>query len=313
MQQPPERATLNGRLTPRLAASLVALSVALALLIGSRFLGSFGPQEVVLLAAGDIASCGGAGDEATAALLDVLPGTIAALGDTVYQDGTAAEYRDCYGPSWGRHLERTRPIPGNHEYLTPRAAPYFAHFGAAAGDPATGYYSFDLGAWHVIALNTQCDEVGGCGLGSAQERWLRADLAASDHLCTITLMHTPRFSSGVRGDASWLVPLWNALYESGVEMVLSGDDHDYERFAPQDPNGAFDRSWGIRQFVVGTGGIGLNPLGPPGPNSVTGDDSTHGLLELKLGPDAFEWRFVPVTGKTFTDTGGDRCHAAPVK
>lgn len=302
---------LNRSSARRSIAVVVALVAASAvLIIGSRFLPVAGQQAAILLAAGDIASCGGGGDEATAALLDDLPGTIVALGDTVYQDGTAAEYRDCYGPSWGRHLGRTRPIPGNHEYRTPGAAAYFDQFGPAAGDPATGYYSFDVGSWHVIALNTQCGEVGGCEEGSPQERWLRTDLAASKHLCTVALMHTPRFSSGGHGDALWLVPFWRALYEAGVEIVLSGDDHDYERFAPQDPAGALDATWGIRQFVVGTGGIGLNPLGPPKENSEIGTDSTHGLLELTLHADSVEWRFVPVAGAPFTDSGSGRCHAA---
>lgn len=303
---------MNRLLSRRSIAWVLALGAGLVLfVIGSRLFPFASPVNAILLAAGDIASCDGRGDEATATLLDDLPGSIVALGDTVYPDGTAAEYRECYGPSWGRHLERTRPIPGNHEYLTPGAAAYFEQFGAAAGDASTGYYSFDLGTWHVIALNTQCGEVGGCEEGSPQERWLRADLAVSEHLCTIALMHTPRYSSGAHGDAPWLVPFWDALYEAGVEMVLSGDDHDYERFAPQDPTGTLEELSGIRQFVVGTGGIGLNPLGPASPNSEIANDSTHGLLELTLRPGTFEWRFVPVAGVTFTDAGGGVCHAAP--
>lgn len=303
----------NRPLSRRSVAWLLALAGAVVtVLLGSRLLPALLPSDVVtLLAAGDIASCDGRGDEATAMLLDDLAGTIVALGDTVYPDGTAAEYRECYGPTWGRHLERTRPIPGNHEYRTAGAKAYFEQFGAAAGDPTTGYYSFDLDSWHVIALNTECGQVGGCGEGSPQERWLRADLAASDHLCTVVLMHTPRFSSGGHGDAPWLVPFWNALYASGVEIALSGDDHDYERFAPQDPLGDLDDVSGIRQFVVGTGGIGLNPLGPLSPNSETGNGTTHGILELKLRPETFEWRFVPVAGATFTDSGSGACHPAP--
>lgn len=264
-----------------------------------------------LLAAGDIASCAIDTDEATAALLDELPGTVVALGDTSYPDGTASEYRDCYGPTWGRHRDRTRPIPGNHEYRTPGAAGYFGYFGDAAGDRATGYYSFELGSWHVVALNTECDTVGGCDAGSPQVRWLADDLSRSDAVCTVALAHTPRFSSGPHGDARWLEPLWSLLYAEGVEMVLSGDDHHYERFEPLDPTGQPDPTAGIRQLIVGTGGIGLNRVVRRAPHSAVSEDGTHGVLELTLRRDGYDWRFVPIAGKTFRDSGAGSCHHGP--
>ena len=268
------------------------------------------PAAPVLLAAGDIASCDGGGDEATALLLDAVQGTIVALGDTVYPDGTADEYRDCFDPSWGRHRDRIRPVPGNHEYHTDVASPYFDYFGEAAGDRAKGYYSFVVGSWHVVALNTECEPAGGCGEGSPQYEWLRHELAESTAACTIALMHTPRFSSGPRGESLWLEPFWDVMHDAGVELVLSGDDHHYERFAPQGAGGEPDPVQGLRQFVVGTGGIGLNAIGSPLPNSEARNADSHGLLRLALHPSSYEWQFLPVQGRTFTDTGSEPCHEA---
>ena len=267
----------------------------------------------VLLAAGDIASCDGGGDEATALLLDRVHGTVAALGDMVYPDGTADEYRECFDPTWGRHRDRIRPVPGNREYRTDGASPYFEYFGEAAGDPAKGYYGFDVGSWHVVGLNTECEPAGGCGEESPQYEWLREELANSMARCTVALMHTPRFSSGSRGESLWLQPMWQLLFDAGVDLVLSGDDHHYERFAPQGPGGALDPDHGIRQFVVGTGGIGLNPVGPPLPNSEAQNSDSHGLLRLELHPTSYEWQFLPVQGRTFTDAGSGSCHDAPTE
>ena len=268
------------------------------------------PHIAVALAAGDISSCTDDGDSHTADLLEHMPGTILALGDTVYPDGTAAEYQDCYGPTWGRFHDRTRPIPGNHEYRTTGASAYFDYFGASAGDPQLGYYSFDLGKWHVIGLNTQCEFVGGCYSDSQQERWLRADLAGHPALCSLAMMHTPRFTSGPHGDAEWLDAFWRDLYERGVEMVLSGDDHDYERFAPQNRFGVADQL-GVRQFVVGTGGVGVGPLRAIEPNSEAANATTHGVLRLQLESDRYSWSFVPVAGASFTDAGSAECHGPP--
>ncbi len=261
----------------------------------------------ILLAAGDIASCISEGDEATAALLDSLPGTIVTLGDNVYERGTAEQFADCYDPSWGRHKSRTRPSPGNHDYLTPGATGYFGYFGDAAGDPAQGYYSFDLGAWHILALNSNCWEVG-CGAGSSQEEWLRADLAAHPAACTLAYWHHPVFSSGPHGSLTLMQDIWQTLYEHGADVVLSGHDHDYERFAPQDPNGLLDPLRGIRQFVVGTGGRSHYLIETPIANSEAHNDDTFGVLKLTLHPAGYAWEFIPEAGKTFTDSGSGVCH-----
>ncbi|HEU5321805.1 MAG TPA: metallophosphoesterase, partial [Methylomirabilota bacterium] len=209
----------------------------------------------------------------------------------------------------GRHKGRTRPAVGNHEYGTPGAAGYFDYFGAAAGGPGKGWYGYDLGAWHVIALNSNCAQAGGCHAGSEQERWLRADLAAHPAECTLAYMHHPRFSSGNQhGGSPGVEPLWRALHDHGAEMVLAGHDHDYERFAPQTPGGALDPKRGVRQFVVGTGGRSLRKFGPPKPNSEARDNTALGVLHLRLRDGSYDWRFVAEPGKSFTDSGSDRCH-----
>ncbi len=267
------------------------------------------PAEAVLLAAGDIASCSSSGDEATARLLDELPGTVATLGDAAYPNGSAANFRACYGPGWGRHSARTRPAPGNHEYESARAAPYFAYFGTLAGDPSKGYYSYELGAWHVVVVNSNCAEVGGCGTGSAQERWVRADLAASGARCTLAYWHHPLFTSGANHPpAVEMRPIFTALYEAGAEVVLAGHNHQYERFAPLAPDGQLDPGRGIRSFVVGTGGASHYAFGRVRPNSEARDATTFGVLRLVLRADGYDWRFVPVPGGRFTDAGSGSCH-----
>jgi hypothetical protein len=266
------------------------------------------PLDAALIAAGDIAACPSTGAEATAKLLDELPGTVAALGDNAYPSGSASEYARCYAPTWGRHKARTRPAAGNHEYLTPGAAGYFGYFGAAAGDPSKGYYSYDLGTWHIAVLNSQCGAVGGCYPNSPQEHWLRRDLAAHPAMCTLAYWHLPRFSSGEYGSYSYIQPLWQALYDGGADVVLSGHEHDYERFAPQTPVGAHDPAHGIREFVVGTGGAGLFPVGKPIANSEVFKLGVHGVLKLTLRPGRYIWRFFPAEGTGFTDSGSAACH-----
>jgi hypothetical protein len=267
-----------------------------------------GTNDPVLLAAGDIASCNSKGDEATAALLGSLPGTIIPLGDTTYESGTIDEFNNCYAHTWGRYKAATFPTPGNHEYRTLGAVGYFSYFGSAAGDPQKGYYSYDIGAWHIIVINANCSEVGGCNQNSPQLNWLQADLAAHPSLCTLAYWHQPRFSSGEHGNYSQLGPVWQVLYQAGVELVLNGHDHDYERFAPQTPDGVADPSHGIREFVVGTGGKNLRPMGSPIANSEIQNDNTWGVLKLTLHAASYEWKFIPVAGKTFTDSGSDVCH-----
>lgn len=262
----------------------------------------------VLVAAGDIAACNTFGDEATAKLLDALPGTVAPLGDLVYEYATEYDFDYCYDPTWGRHKARTRPGVGGHEYLTRDAAPYYKYFGAAAGDPSKGYYSYDLGAWHIVSLNDTCSEIGGCGAGSPQEQWLRSDLAANSKRCTLAYLHTPRFSSGsLHGSETAVQALWQALYDHGADVMLSGHDHIYERFAPQTPTGRLDRARGIRQFVVGTGGRSHYGIGEPAPHSEVRNNDTFGVIKLTLGAAGYSWRFVPEAAKTFTDSGRDVC------
>ena len=264
-------------------------------------------SDPVLVGAGDIASCSSSGDEATAALLDRIPGTVFTTGDNVYDSGTTSEFADCYDPSWGRHKSRTRPAAGNHEYATAGASPYFAYFGASAGDPGKGYYSYNLGAWHLVVLNSNCGSVGGCGAGSPQEQWLRQDLAANPAVCTAALWHHPLFSSGEHGGNTSVRPLWQALYDYRADVVLNGHDHTYERFAPQNPTGSLDLARGIREFVVGTGGKSHYPISSSKPNSEVSNDDTFGVLKLSLHPTGYDWQFIPEAGKSFTDAGSAGC------
>ena len=267
--------------------------------------GGTGEVAVVLVGAGDIASCDGKGAEATAKLLDRIPGTVFTAGDNAYEHGTVEEYTNCYAPTWGRHKRRTHPVPGNHEYETRGAAGYFGYFGAVAGDTGKGYYSYALGAWHVVALNSNIE----MRPGSAQVRWLRADLAAHPARCTLAYWHHPRFSSGTtHGSSKDTGPLWRALYEAGADVVVAGHEHNYERFAPQDTLGVADRAHGLREFVVGTGGDSHYPLGPRLANSEVANSATFGVLKLTLEPAGYRWEFIPVAGKTFTDSGSGACH-----
>ena len=258
----------------------------------------------VLVGAGDIGDCTHPYAAATAALLDSIPGTVFTAGDNAYPNGSAANYTGCYASTWGRHRKRTRPALGNHEYATAGAAAYFDYFGVAAGDPGTGYYSFDLGAWHVIMLNSNIDMQA----GSPQETWLRADLAAHPANCTLAIWHHPRFSSGADvGSQPQTQPLWQALYDAGADVVISAHEHNYERFAPQTPDGTADAQRGIREFVVGTGGGQLSAFATTRPNSVV-RGVAHGVLKLTLSPWTYTWRFIPIPGDSFTDSGSGTCH-----
>jgi hypothetical protein len=263
----------------------------------------------VLVGAGDIADCKDlSGAEATAKLLDQLPGTIMAVGDLAYPDGSKENFT-CYDKTWGRVKSRTRPAPGNHEFHSAGATPYFDYFGPAAGDFKTGYYSYELGTWHIIVLNSECQDVGGCAAGSPQEKWLRADLAKHPAACTLAYWHKPLFSSGgAHGNDLTVKPLFQTLYEAGADVVVNGHDHDYERFAPQTPDGAVDSARGIREFVAGTGGKNHRPFGEPKPNSELRDATAFGVLELTLKPNSYDWQFIPEAGKSFTDSGSGTCH-----
>jgi 3',5'-cyclic AMP phosphodiesterase CpdA len=290
-----------------LAALLVSAGLALG---GSPPAGALAPEpqdagDPVVAVAGDIADCG-AGAAETAALLDDLPGTVLTVGDNVYPTGSAADYRACYEPTWGRHKARTRPSPGNHDYDQPRAAPYFAYFGANAGPEGRGYYSFDLGAWHLVSLNSNV----AAEAGSAQERWLRADLAAHPAPCALAYWHHPLFSSGAHGNDPRMHDVWRVLYAFGVDVVLNGHDHGYERFGRQDPDGGADPERGIREFVVGTGGAAPRPFGAVQANSRVQGSFVQGVLKLTLGQAGYEWQFVPVPGQAFLDAGSGTCGAS---
>jgi hypothetical protein len=264
----------------------------------------------ILVGAGDIANCGINGDEATASLLDAIPGSVFTLGDNVYDNGTATEFTNCYGPSWGRTTikSRTRPVPGNHDYNTAGASGYYGYFGAAAGDPAKGYYAYDLGTWRIYVLNSNCGSIGGCGAGSAQEQWLRADLAANPRTCAIGMWHHPRFSSGEHGSSTATQALYQALYDANAELVLVGHDHEYERFGPQTATGVTDNARGLIQIVVGTGGTSLRGFRTIQPNSLVRNADTWGVVRLSLSAGSWSFDFVPVAGRSFTDSGSATCH-----
>jgi Calcineurin-like phosphoesterase len=267
------------------------------------------PPDPVLVGAGDIASCGSGGDEQTAALLDKIEGTVFTLGDNVYPNGTANQFLECYDPTWGRQKARTRPVPGNHDYRVSGAAGYFGYFGGAAGDPRTGYYAYDMGPnWRVLVLNSNCGQIGGCGPGSAQEKWLKKDLADNPRPCTVAMWHHPLYSSGEHGDDTDMRNLWRVLYDAGADLVLSGHDHTYERFAPQDADGRLDAKRGLRSFVVGTGGRSHYDFHRPERDSELRNNTTYGVLKLTLHPDSYDWEFIPVAGETFRDSGTGKCH-----
>jgi calcineurin-like phosphoesterase family protein len=266
-------------------------------------------RDAVLVGAGDIADCASSGDEATAKLLADISGTVYTTGDNAYESGAPPEFSECYDPTWGRYKARTRPSVGNHDYLTPEASGYFGYFGSAAGDPKKGYYSYDLGEWHIVSLNSMCWHVGGCGPTSPMVSWLKEDLAANPKPCTLAYWHDPLFSSGYHGSAPRMKPSWDALYAANAEVVLNGHDHDYERFAPQSPSGAADDERGIREFVVGTGGRELRPFRTTiEAHSEVRNAHTFGVLKLTLHADGYDWKFIPVAGKTFTDSGTGFCH-----
>ena len=268
-------------------------------------------SDPVLVGAGDIASCDDlAGAEATAKLIDNIPGTVFAAGDLAYSDGSDEQFAKCYGPTWGRFKDRTHPAAGNHEYHSDGASGYARYFGAAAGDPKKAYYSYDLGAWHIIVLNSECGEVGGCDAASPQGQWLRQDLAQHPVACTLAYFHKPLFSSGAKhGNDPEMKPLWRALYDANADIVINGHDHDYERFAPQDPDGNADSKRGIREFVVGTGGKNSHrSFDKAKPNSEVRNADTFGVLKLTLHSSGYDWEFVPEAGKSFHDSGSGACH-----
>jgi Calcineurin-like phosphoesterase len=301
---------LGQRLERRADAGAPAPSSAIAAPSGPAAGGSpstSGPTAR-LLGAGDIASCQSPQDERTAQLVLSIPGIVFTAGDNAYSRGTIAEFRRCYDPSWGLFRSRTRPAAGNHDVLTNGGAAYYRYFGAAAGTSPDGWYSYDAGTWHVVVLNSNCSLVGGCGEGSRQLDWLKADLAAHPAACTVAIWHHPRFSSGEHGSDVRSADFWNVLYAAGAELVLNGHEHDYERFAPQDPEGRLDPARGIREFIVGTGGAPLRLFNPPVANSDLREARAYGILVLDLAPGGYDWHFLSTTGRAFSDNGSGTCH-----
>ncbi|HLO28627.1 MAG TPA: DNRLRE domain-containing protein [Anaerolineales bacterium] len=255
--------------------------------------------DVVFVGAGDISSCGNDNDELTAQLLDAIPGTVFTTGDDAYDNGTSTEFANCYDPTWGRHKDRTKPIPGNHEYHTSGAAGYFQYF-----NNIPEYYAYTLGSWRIYALNSEID----VSANSAEVAWLQADLAANPSQCVLAYWHRPRWSSGsTHGSNPDQQTLWQILAQAGAELVLNGHEHNYERFAPMNATGQTDPQ-GMREIVVGTGGRNHYPFGAILPTSEVQDSSSFGVLKLTLHANGYDWQFIPVAGSTFTDSGSANCH-----
>ena len=309
-------------MTRRLAHTVFGSVVALCVSSGAVSVATWRPvagdaaarvqdqEPVVLVGAGDIANCdvtGGSGAVATAALLDKIPGTVFTVGDHAYPSGTMKQFMDCYDPRWGRHKARTRPAPGNHDYLTANAKAYYEYFGDSAGPDRRGYYSYALGAWHIVSLNSFID----ADRGSAQIKWLRQDLTDNRATCTLAYWHIPVFSSGPHGidqrASAHMLEAWRVLYEFHADVVINGHDHDYERFAPQDPKGKADPERGIREFVAGTGGGGLYQFKQTRPNSEVRSNRSYGVLKLTLGATDYTWEFVSAAGEPFHDSGTSAC------
>jgi len=232
------------------------------------------------------------------------------LGDNMQSDPSPTGFSTVFNPTWGRVKAIIHPEAGNHDYGYSGAKGYFGYFGGAAGDSSKGYYAFNIGAWHVLAINSNCTKItGGCGAGGAQEQWVRADLAANTTMqCTLAFFHHPRYSSGYGSNNASMSTIFQDLYNARADVVLSGHSHDYERFAPQDNASHLDNQRGITQFVVGTGGSFFTGFGTVKPNSQLRQNSTFGVLQLTLHPSSFSWRFEPEAGKTWTDTGTRACH-----
>ncbi len=299
----------------------VSLALAVAAACGRHGAGDFrvaageGPGPVVVAVAGDIACDpedtyyynGGEGrrnacrQRHTADLVEAIgPDVVLALGDLQYRDGSPEKYRQVYDPTWGRFKAITRPAIGGHDYYAPDG--YFGYFGSAAGDPAKGYYSFDMGAWHFVALNSTCERVGGCWYDSPQGTWLEADLQQAAGKNILAYWHDPLFSSGQHGGDLYYRAFWDILRRHGAKLILNAHDHVYERFAPQNSSGSADPG-GIRQFTAGLGGYLLYPFGTVKPNSEARYADTFGILKLALHPDAYEWQFIPEPGSTYSDGG----------
>jgi hypothetical protein len=266
-----------------------------------------------MVGAGDIATCTNTHDSETANLVSAVLGADANAtaftgGDNVYPDGAAANYTNCYEPSWGAFKARTRPIPGNHDYLNnPGAAPYFAYFGANAGPAGKGWYRYESGTWRVYALNSECRPTSACF--AEQLSWLKANLAAEPHRCVLAMWHQPRFSTGPHGSSTRMAQVFQALYDAGADVVVTGHDHGYQRFMPANPSGSPDATRGMREFVVGTGGAELYEWKTDSTLLEVRGNVSFGVLQLQLTPGSYSWQFESVPGPTgFSDSGTGTCH-----
>jgi hypothetical protein len=262
------------------------------------------PLPDIFVGAGDISICHQDGDNHTSELLASIPGSIFTIGDNSNDRGEPQQFTDCFGYSWGRYMDRLFPVPGNHDYAYDGGASYFDYFGSRAGEYGKGYYSYEVGDWHIIAINSVINE----GEGSEQLQWLQADLASHPNRCTLAYWHYPRWSSGNVGNMDEMAPVIQVLYDHGADVVLSAHDHIYERFAPQNPAGQLDLESGIREFIVGTGGASHHQFGEIRPNSEVRDNTSFGVLKLTLYAEGYTWEFIPIRGDTFSDYGSDFCH-----
>jgi 3',5'-cyclic AMP phosphodiesterase CpdA len=256
----------------------------------------------VMVGAGDIARCDTNSTAATAQLLARIPGTVFTLGDNVYPTSTPELLGTCYEQTWGRERFRTLATPGNHDWEQADGQPYFSYFGASAGPSGLGYYSYTLGSWHILSLNSNIP----AGPGSPQFEWLKTDLAQSGASCKLAMWHHPLFSSGPNGNSSQMRDAWRLLHRFGADIVLNGHDHEYERFAPQDADGHATPT-GIREFVVGTGGYTLYERASQQPNSELFENHTWGVMKLTLKTGSYDWEFVPINGQSFRDFGSGQC------
>ena len=290
------------------------LSAAFVLFLTLAWAGGVCAQSTdpVLVGAGDIVQCDQVEfqqAQATASLIDSIPGTVFAVGDLVYPDPSGDYFAKCWAPTWGRFRDRMIPTAGNHEYNMPGAPEYYSYFGPAAADPLKGYYSFNLGTWHVVVLNAECSKVGGCTPTSPEGTWLQSDLAANPTMCTLALWHEPLYASDTGAVTTSVQPFWQMLYSAGADLVVNGHAHNYERFAPQDPNGNLDLTNGIREIIAGAGGkfTGCSTTTPT-TNSQKLICDTNGVLKLTLHATSYDWQFIPIPGKTATDSGTMSCH-----
>jgi hypothetical protein len=285
------------------------LSCTLAALPGAAQAGV--PNVATVVGAGDISTCTDNHDGETAALVSAVlqadPGATAfTVGDTVYPDGSPEYYTNCYGPTWGAFVSRTYPVIGNKEYVnSPRAAGYFAYFGDRAGRAGRGWYAYDAGTWRVYALNSDCRQISAC---AKQYNWLKGDLAAHPRQCVMAMWHRPHFNTGSHKTSPAMDAAFRLLYGKGAEIVVSGHDHNYQRFKPAKPNGVADAVRGIRQFIVGTGGAGLHPFSTTSALLEVRNYTSYGVLKLTLRPGSYAWEFIPVTTGAFTDSGQESCH-----